>query len=205
MSAGPGYVHRALPRGNSRPHGWRGTRLFCTAMAALGLTLANVGRATIPAAAKADPRYGLGYLVVTYYPGVTNDGTGDCTAGIQAAIDDSFEPTVLFNPRLTPTGVWLCSSRRAPTRFQIFWSATIGRGPTRVSSLVFTYWSVQPRGGPAQDQARRRGGQYQTTNPPRPMISFRMFHGGQGTPVPVPDPMNAPCGLYGRRWKPVLG
>jgi hypothetical protein len=44
--------------------------------------------ATIPAAAKSDPRYGLGYLVVTYYPGVNTNGTGDCRAGIQEALNE---------------------------------------------------------------------------------------------------------------------
>ena len=48
-------------------------------------------RAAIPAAAKADPRYGLGYLVVTYYTGVNTNGTGDCRAGINDALRDAWE------------------------------------------------------------------------------------------------------------------
>jgi hypothetical protein len=41
--------------------------------------------------AKQDPRFALGYLVVTYYDNVKNDGTGDSTAGIQAAIEDAYD------------------------------------------------------------------------------------------------------------------
>ncbi len=45
----------------------------------------------IPGAAKSDSRFALGYLVVTHYPGVRADGTGDSTAGIQAAIVDAYD------------------------------------------------------------------------------------------------------------------
>ena len=35
---------------------------------------------------------------------------------------------------------------------------------------------------------------YQSTNPPRPMISFRIFASTNAVPVPVPDPMSTPSG-----------
>ncbi|MBM3852414.1 MAG: hypothetical protein FJ399_04575, partial [Verrucomicrobia bacterium] len=46
--------------------------------------------AAIPDAARADPRFTLGYLVVTHYAGVRSDGTGDATAGLQQAVDDAY-------------------------------------------------------------------------------------------------------------------
>jgi len=55
----------------------------------LALCLLTGVRAAIPTAAKSDPRYKLGYLVVTHYAGVRSDGTGDATAGIQQAIEDA--------------------------------------------------------------------------------------------------------------------
>lgn len=56
--------------------------------------------AAVPEAAQADPRFGLGYVVVTHYPGVRADGGGDSTAGIQAAIRDAYDNhlAVLFPP-----------------------------------------------------------------------------------------------------------
>ena len=54
------------------------------------VTLAVSARAAIPAAALADRRFGLGYLVVTNYPGVKNDGSIDCTVGLQNAINDAY-------------------------------------------------------------------------------------------------------------------
>lgn len=58
--------------------------------------------AAIPPSAMADSRFKLGYLVVTYYPGVMNDATGDATAGINEAIVDAFNNNlVVFFPEGT--------------------------------------------------------------------------------------------------------
>jgi len=62
--------------------------------------------ATIPQAAKEDPRYDLGYLVVTYYDGVNPDGTGDSAPGIQEAIYDAFDNKLVV---LFPPGVYQVS------------------------------------------------------------------------------------------------
>lgn len=53
-------------------------------------------RAVIPPAAKADPLYAKGYLVVTHYPGVHNDGTNAATttAGLNEALQDAYNPDV---------------------------------------------------------------------------------------------------------------
>ncbi|MDO8542157.1 MAG: DUF1349 domain-containing protein [Opitutaceae bacterium] len=63
-------------------------------------------RATIPAAAIADPRYALGYLVVTYYSGVDPTGTTDSRAGIQQAIDDA---KINYLAVFFPAGTYLIS------------------------------------------------------------------------------------------------
>jgi hypothetical protein len=62
--------------------------------------------AEIPQAAKDDPRYALGYVVVSHYPGVRSDGTGDSTTGIQSAIRDAYKNhlAVLF-----PAGTYVVS------------------------------------------------------------------------------------------------
>lgn len=59
--------------------------------------------AAIPHSAKDDPRYDLGYLVVTYYDGVKPDGTGDSGPGIQEAIYDAFDHELVL---LFPPGIY---------------------------------------------------------------------------------------------------
>ena len=60
----------------------------------------------VPQAAMQDPRYDLGYLVVTYYDGVNPNGTGDSHAGIQQAIDDAYENKLVV---YFPSGTYLVS------------------------------------------------------------------------------------------------
>jgi hypothetical protein len=74
--------------------------------ALLGGLLAVRGLAAIPPAAAADPRYALGYLVVTHYPGVNADGTGDSRAGIQEAMDDAYTHDLVL---LFPLGTYVIS------------------------------------------------------------------------------------------------
>ena len=66
--------------------------------ATLGVILCAASRAdaTIPEAAKSDPLYAKGYLVVTYYPGVYNDGThaASTTAGLNEALVDAYNKDV---------------------------------------------------------------------------------------------------------------
>src|ERR1700761_6122265 len=62
-------------------------------------------QATIPTAALADPRYSIGYLVVTNYPGVVPDGVTDCTIGLQTAINDAYSNNLLFEKTGTNRGL----------------------------------------------------------------------------------------------------
>jgi hypothetical protein len=63
-------------------------------------------KAAIPLSAKNDPRFELGYLVVTHYEGVYPDGTGDSYAGIQQAINDAYDNKLVV---LFPTGTYQVS------------------------------------------------------------------------------------------------
>ncbi|MEI6075896.1 MAG: glycosyl hydrolase family 28-related protein, partial [Verrucomicrobiota bacterium] len=166
------------------------------------LHLAKPSAGSIPAAALNDPRYGLGYLVVTYYPGVTNDGTGDCRAGIQAALDHAF----LANYNFQSTG-----TNRAlavffpPGTYQISdilecyqWE------PTNQTQLVNGFHMVVgSTEGTNRPVIKLATGaiNYQDSLHPRQMISFRRFQGGYSAApnvpspsVPVPDPMSTPAG-----------
>src|ERR1043165_3551044 len=88
-----------------RPLQWCGVSFFCVALIPSLAMLAFSARAAIPAAALADPRYGLGYLVVTNYPGVVADGTTDCTAGLQAALNDAYDASWNFQKYGTNRGL----------------------------------------------------------------------------------------------------
>ena len=54
-------------------------------------------QAAIPKAARNDPLYAKGYLVVSHYPGVFDDGTSEATttAGLNDAIDDAYVHNVV--------------------------------------------------------------------------------------------------------------
>lgn len=71
-----------------------------------GCWLAGSLPAAIPDSARADPRFALGYLVVTHYAGVRNDGTGDSTAGLQQAVDDAYANDLVA---FFPLGTYLIS------------------------------------------------------------------------------------------------
>src|ERR1700742_2767012 len=62
-------------------------------------------QATIPAGAFADPRYSIGYLVVTNYPGVDSTGATDSTIGLQNAINDAYSNNINFEKTGTNRGL----------------------------------------------------------------------------------------------------
>jgi hypothetical protein len=84
-------------RGSYHPDAEASRRLAYILVLACGLGQAA---ADVPKDARKDSRYALGYVVVTHYPGVSSDGTGDSTAGIQSAINDAYAKrmAVLFPP-----------------------------------------------------------------------------------------------------------
>ena len=155
-----------------------------------------------PATALNDPRYALGYLVVTYYPGVTNNGTGDCRAGIQSAINDAFAANLNFETYGTgrPLAVFF-----PPGTYQISdilecyqWA------PTNMTALVLgNHILIGSTEGTNRPLIRLMAGaaNYQNSAAPRQMISFRKFQGGFSSggaypspAVPVTNPMSTPTG-----------
>ncbi|MEI8291641.1 MAG: glycosyl hydrolase family 28-related protein, partial [Verrucomicrobiota bacterium] len=156
----------------------------------------------IPAAALNDPRYALGYLVVTYYPGVTNNGTGDCRLGIQNALDHAFAANYDFQSTGTnralavffPPGTYQISDILECYQWQ----------PTNQQQLVNGFHTVVgSTEGSNRPVIKLASGaaNYQNSTAPRQMISFRKFEGGYSTyanvpspSVPVPDPMSTPGG-----------
>jgi len=160
---------------------------------------------SIPSAALRDPRYALGYLVATYYPGVTNNGTGDCRAGIQAALDDAYAANQIYQralyTELAATNYVMPFTNRPVAVF-------FPPGTYQISDVLQCYeWvnisEVPDYGfdsliGSTEGLARPKiilaagAPNYQSTSAPRQMISFRCFKGTNGVPVPVPNPMSAP-------------
>ena len=157
---------------------------------------------SIPDAALNDPRYGLGYLVVTYYPGVTNNGTGDCRAGIQNALDHVFAANKEFQDYGTGRPLALFFP---PGTYQISdilecyqWSPTnFGQHVDGFHTLIGSTESLNRPTIKLVSGAVK----YQNSAYPRQMISFRRFKGGSasaagdpGPSAPVPDPMTTPAG-----------
>ena len=75
--------------------------------------------AEIPDAVKNDPLFKLGYLNVNGYPGVKNNGSGDCAPGIQQAIHDAceYKMAVFF-----PLGTYTISDTLKLYKW-LFWNA----------------------------------------------------------------------------------
>ena len=176
--------------------GQTGTLIFSNNQVILQLS------GSAPATALNDPRYALGYLVVTYYPGVTNNGTGDCRAGIQSAINDAFAANLNFETYGAgrPLAVFF-----PPGTYQISdilecyqWA------PTNMTALVLgNHILIGSTEGTNRPVIKLMAGaaNYQNSAAPRQMISFRKFQGGSSpggaTPspsVPVTNPMSTPAG-----------
>lgn len=158
-------------------------------LAGILVVVSCLGKASadIPEAARKDPRFALGYIVVTHYPGVAADGRGDSTAGIQAAINDAYtnHMAVLF-----PPGDYVISDTLKCYEWN-FWDADHPKGsraknPDRRNHVLIgsTTGEQQPR---IRLQADRR--LFSDPAQPRPMIAYRVFSAknAQGTAPTEPD------------------
>ncbi|MBN1670952.1 MAG: hypothetical protein JXR37_07965 [Kiritimatiellae bacterium] len=87
--------------------------MICT----LAPCAASIAGSGIPAAAKDDPLFKLGYLNVRHYSGVRNDGTGDSTAGMQQAIEDAWENRLAF---FLPPGTYQVSETLKAYEWQLY-------------------------------------------------------------------------------------
>ena len=148
------------------------------------------GVAAIPEQAQKDPRFVLGYVVVTHYPDVHTDGTGDSTAGIQTAINDAYENqmAVLFPPgtytisdtlKCYEWNFWYENHPKGPRarnpdrRNHILIGSTVGQNRPRIQ--------LQPDSPLFSDPSR-----------PRPMVAYRVFsakNARANKPIEPDDPL----------------
>ncbi|MBN1673149.1 MAG: hypothetical protein JXR37_19035 [Kiritimatiellae bacterium] len=161
-----------------------GHALLLAGLAVTAATWCNTVWSAIPAAAKADPRFALGYVVVTHYPGVRADGTGDATAGLQAAIEDAYDAglAVLF-----AAGTYRISDTLKCYEWNM-WDAKRGkaRNPDRRNHILVG--STLGANRPLIKLARNAPRFGDPANP-RPMLAYRVFSAtsAQGTECVEPD------------------
>jgi len=130
--------------------------------------------AIIPQSARDDPRYKLGYLVVTHYSGVTTNGTGDSVAGLQNALDDAYTNDLVA---LFPEGTYVISDslrcfqwwnwRAGGNTFQ-------GGGPYGNKAYALK-GSALGRTRPVIKLADSPATNFDDTNNVRPLLIFRLF------------------------------
>ncbi len=133
----------------------------------------------------------LGYVVVTDYPGVQSDGTGDSTTGIQQAIDDAFalKKTVFF-----PAGTYLISDTLKCYRWQL-WDAAKNQASNPTASYCHTLWGSAETGVRPVLKLTANASGFTNAGVPRPMISFRDFralNSSANSPVEPAQPMEEP-------------
>ena len=150
----------------------------------------GVATAAIPERAQEDARYKLGYIVVTHYPGVSNDGTGDSTAGIQSAINDAYanRMAVLF-----PPGDYMISDTLKCYEWN-FWHANHPKGPRARNPDRRNHVLIGSTTGRNRPRIRLRAGTRLFAEPerPRPMIAYRVFsaENARGAePIEPDDPL----------------
>lgn len=163
------------------------------------LLLVNSARSEIPASARSDHRFSLGYLVVSHYPGVKNDGTGDSTQGIQTAIDDAFKNdlTLLF-----PKGEYLISDSLRCYKYQLWSKERAERfGDSKKASETPEKGNHTLIGEATERPIIRlvsNAKGFGDTEDPRPMIAFRNYRAltPAGTKPSISDnPMREPEGF----------
>lgn len=144
----------------------------------------------VPDAAREDPRYALGYVVVTHYPGVRADGTGDSTAGIQAAIVDAYanRKAVLF-----PAGEYTVSDTLKCYEWN-FWHAGHPKGPRARNPDRRNHVLIGSVLGARRPLIRLRAGAARFGDPsrPRPILAYRVFSAVNvkgSKPVEPDDPL----------------
>ncbi|MFV2070716.1 MAG: hypothetical protein ACC645_27415, partial [Pirellulales bacterium] len=156
--------------------------------------------AAIPQAAKDDSRYKLGYLVVTYYPGVSNDGTGDSLAGHQEAVNDAFGNGLVA---LFPSGTYIisdtlrCRAFHPASGTNTDGSIKLGDNPFRTNAFILQGSGLGPR--PVIKLATTTVSDFGNTSVPRPLMLYRLYRSTEYPNQPQVDPpaatpLGAPSG-----------
>ncbi|MBM4156186.1 MAG: hypothetical protein FJ221_14345 [Lentisphaerae bacterium] len=166
---------------------WR-AGLRVGAALALGV-VAHVAPAAIPQAAMDDPRFRLGYLVVTHYAGVDTNGVGDSLPGLQAAVNDAYTNNLVA---LFPPGTYQISDTLHCRAFHPASGTNVSGGlvlavnPCTSLSYVLQGSGLGPR--PLLKLAAAPAADFDNTNAVRPLLLFRLY---QSTNFPN-APMVAP-------------
>lgn len=156
--------------------------------------------AAIPQSAKDDPRYKLGYLVVTHYPGVDTNGTGDSLAGLQSAVDDAYSNNLVA---LFPSGTYVISDTLRCRAFHLasstngFGGVNLGANPCQSHIYILQGSSIGPR--PLIKLASAPAKDFDSTSIPRPMLLYRLYQSTNYPNAPQVDPpdstpLGAPTG-----------
>lgn len=171
---------------------------FAAAIALAGLSVSST--AAIPQAAKDDPRYKLGYLVVTHYPGVDTNGVADSLAGLQAAVNDAYANGLVT---LFPSGSYLISDTLRCRDFHVAagtnadGSIRLAANPCQSYSFILQGSSIGPR--PVIRLADAPSGDFDNTGSVRPILMYRLYESTSYPNSPQIDPpdsniLGAPSG-----------
>ncbi|MBI5692613.1 MAG: hypothetical protein HZC55_21240 [Verrucomicrobia bacterium] len=151
-------------------------RRWWPVLAAVAGLFASVLSAAIPDAARADPRFRLGYLVVTHYPGVRSDGTGDATAGLQQAIDDAYAANLVC---FLPLGTYVISDTLKCVQWHPLRADGVSLEPNPLKTAAYQFVGEHGSGGarplirlvPTAATAAR----FADSARPRPMLLLRLY------------------------------
>lgn len=179
--------------------------MFCSTKVMVGIAMAAAmacaAMAEIPETAKQDPRFKLGYLVVTAYPGVSNDGSVDSTAGIQQAIEDARqnEMTVLI-----PAGEYLVSDTLRCFNWQV-WNADKAVTAEKTKQATAGYntghhviFGEEKDGKRPLIRLSEKAKGFDDPEKTKPIIAFRMIRATEATstePVDLAHPLDTPKGF----------
>ena len=154
----------------------------------------------MPQAAKNDPRFKLGYLVVTHYEGVSNDGTGDSTAGIQQAIDDALANHLVV---YFPVGVYLVSDTLGCYKW-LLWNAAKNKawsGPEAKWEYSHYLQGEEKDGRRPLIKLAKTASLFDNRATPRPIVKFGGFVADNENGGSIPgrdsfDPLAAPPNFH---------
>lgn len=151
-----------------------------------GLAILHAG---IPQAAKDDPRYKLGYLVVTYYPRVDPTGAEDSLSGLQAAVDDAYANGLVT---LFPTGIYVISNTLRCRAFHLTTgtntdgSVKLGTNPCQTNTFILQGSRLGSR--PVLKLAASPSADFDDTANVRPVLLFRLYQSTAYPNEPTIDP-----------------
>lgn len=145
--------------------------------------------AAIPQAAIEDPRFKLGYLVVTYYAGVDTNGVGDSLPGLQEAVNDAYTNNLVA---LFPAGTYQISDTLHCRAFHPVSGTNASGGlvlavnPCTWMSYVLQGSGLGPR--PILKLAAVPAADFDNTNAVRPLLLFRLYQSTNFPNAPMAPP-----------------